>query len=97
VLKEWLAQGASKLQHTFSHIADTTNFVSFVDTCSGTSLVRTAIFRAKQNVFSRIPLTILPNKPERCFDNDEFQWYLADRIQDPSHTAQFQRYLSFIL
>ncbi len=81
VLKAWLDQRASKLQRTFSRISDTANFTSFVETCSGASLVRMAIFRAKQNMFSRIPLTILPNKPERCFDNDEFQWYLADRIQ----------------
>ena len=70
VLKLWLEQDASKLQQTFSRITDTANLVSFVETCSELSLSRLAIFRAKQNVFSRIPLTILPNKPERCFDND---------------------------
>jgi hypothetical protein len=87
VLKLWLEQDASKLQQTFSRITDTANLVSFVETCSDLSLSRLAIFRAKQNVFSRIPLTILPNKPERCFDNDEFQWYLADRIQAPQPTS----------
>ncbi len=87
VLKLWLEQDASKLQQTFSRITDTANLVSFVETCSELSLSRLAIFRAKQNVFSRIPLTVLPNKPERCFDNEKFQWYLADRIQAPQPTS----------
>jgi hypothetical protein len=87
VLKYWLDQGASYLQRTFSHISYSANFVSFVQSCSETSPVRTAIFRAKQNMYSKVPLTVLPNKPERSFDNDEFQWYLADRIQAPQPTS----------
>jgi hypothetical protein len=82
-----LEQDASKLQQTFSRITDTANFVSFVETCSEFTDSRLVIFRAKQNVFSRIPLIILPNKPERCFDNEKFQWFLADRIQAPQPTS----------
>jgi hypothetical protein len=40
-----------------------------------------ALFRAKLNVFAAVPLSILPNKPERKFGNDAFQWYLNDRVQ----------------
>jgi hypothetical protein len=96
VLKYWLDQGASHLQRTFSHISYSANFVSFVQSCSETSPVRTAIFRAKQNTYSKVPLTVLPNKPERCFDNDEFQWYLADRIQAPQ-PAYLVRHLCALL
>jgi hypothetical protein len=87
VLKLWIQQGAPRLQQTFSRMTDTVNFTSFVEACSEISLSRTAIFRAKQNVFSRIPLTISPNKPERSFDNEQFQWYLNDRIQAPQPSS----------
>jgi hypothetical protein len=40
-----------------------------------------ALFRAKINAFATVPLTILPNKPERKFGNDAFQWCLNDRVQ----------------
>ena len=48
-----------------------------------------ALFRAKLNVFAAVPLSILPNKPERKFGNDAFQWYLNDRVQmmQPSATS----------
>jgi hypothetical protein len=89
VLKLWiLEQGAPTLQQTFfTRMTDTVNFTSLVEACSEISLSRTAIFRAQQNVFSRIPMTILPNKPERCFDNEQFQWYLNDRVQAPQPTS----------
>ena len=48
-----------------------------------------ALFRAKINSFAAVPLTTLPNKPERKFGNDAFQWYLNDRVQmlQPSATS----------
>ena len=39
-----------------------------------------ALFRAKINPIASVPLNILPNKPERKFSNDSFQWYLNDRV-----------------
>jgi hypothetical protein len=39
-----------------------------------------ALFRAKINVLAAVPLTILPNKPEREFGNDAFQHCLNDRV-----------------
>jgi hypothetical protein len=48
-----------------------------------------ALFRAKINPFAAVPLTTLPNKPERKFGNDAFQWCLNDRVQmtQPSATS----------
>ena len=40
-----------------------------------------ALFRAKINAFATVPLTMLPNKPERKFGNGAFQWYLNGRVQ----------------
>jgi len=81
VMLRWLEQGATKLQHIFSRIADTHRFLSFTSECTDFSKLRFTIFLAKQNPFSSIPLTILPNKPERIFNNAEFQWFLADKLQ----------------
>jgi hypothetical protein len=81
VLRPWIEQGAKKLQQIFSRIGDTHRCLSFIMDCTVDSTLRTAIFRAKQNPISSIPLTILPNKPERIFNNSEFQWYLADKLQ----------------
>jgi hypothetical protein len=81
VMLSWIKQGANKLQHIFSRIGDTHRFLSFITDCTQVSKLRTAIFRAKQNPMSSIPFTILPNKPERVFNNAEFQWLLADKIQ----------------
>jgi hypothetical protein len=81
VLRPWIEQGAKKLQQIFSRIGDTHRCLSFIKDCTRDSTLRTAIFRAKQNPISFVPLTILPNKPERIFNNSEFQWYLADKLQ----------------
>jgi hypothetical protein len=81
VMLRWIEQGAKKLQHTFSRIADTHRLLNFTSECTQYSKLRATIFRAKQNPFSSIPLTILPNKPERIFNNAEFQWFLADKLQ----------------
>ena len=71
VLRPWIKQGAKKLQQIFSRIGDTHRCLSFIKDCTGDSTLRTAIFRAKQNPISSVPLTILPNKPERIFNNSE--------------------------
>ncbi len=84
-----------KLQQTFSHIADTTNFASFVDTCSETSLVRTAIFCVKQNIFFQNPPY---NSTQQTGTMLRQRWISMVSSRPPtSYTAQFQRYLSFIL
>ena len=82
VLRLWSQQGGRKFQKLFSRHMDMLRFNSFTtDLVAACGLRSLALFRAKINSFAVAPLTILPNKPERRFANDAFQWYLNDRVQ----------------
>ena len=81
-LRLWSQQGGRKFQKLFSRHMDMLRFNSFTsDLVAECGLRSLALFRAKINSFAVAPLTILPNKPERRFANDVFQWCLNDRVQ----------------
>ena len=82
ILRLWSQQGGRKFQKLFSRHMDMLRFNSFtIDLASEHGVRSLALFRAKINSFAVAPLTILPNKPERRFANDKFQWFLCDRVQ----------------
>jgi hypothetical protein len=60
---------------------DMLRFNSFtIDLAAEHGVRSLSLFRAKINSFAVAPLTILPNKPERRFANDAFQWFFCDRV-----------------
>ena len=82
LLRTWAEQGGEKFQKLFSRHNDMHRFNQFVSALTEErGMEGLALFRAKINAFATVPLTILPNKPERKFGNDAFQWYLNDRVQ----------------
>jgi hypothetical protein len=82
ILRLWSQQGGQKFQKLFSRHMGMLRFYSFTtDLVAECGLRSLALFRAKIHSFAVAPLTILPNKPERRFANDAFQWCLNDRVQ----------------
>ena len=82
LLRTWSEQGGEKFQKLLSRHQDMHRFNHFVSVLTAErGMEGLALFRAKINAFATVPLTILPNKPERKFGNDAFQWYLNDRVQ----------------
>ena len=81
LFRHWVEQGGEKFQKLFSRHSEMTRFGTFVrDLERERGLEALALFRAKINPIATVPLTILPNKPDRQFANDAFQWYLNDRV-----------------
>jgi hypothetical protein len=92
ILGLWAAQGGTHFQRFFSRAHDSWRFQSFLQ---GVPEARErARFRGVLSAMASVPLRALPNRPERIYDNDAFQWYLNNRVQGPQpsvHGMALQR------
>ena len=79
ILGLWARQGGEKFQRLITRLDDMERFKELFQSLGG--LLPQAIFRAKLNPIAAVPLSVLPNKPERKFTNAQFQYYLCDRLQ----------------
>jgi hypothetical protein len=79
ILGLWARQGGEKFQRPVTRLGDMGRLKGLFQSLDG--LLPLAIFRAKLNPVASVPLSVLPNKPERKFTNVQFQYCLCDRLQ----------------
>jgi hypothetical protein len=73
LLRTWSEQGGEKFQKLFSRHHDMQRFNGFVSVLiAGRGMGGLALFRAKINAFATVPLTMLPNKPEKNLGTTHF-------------------------
>ena len=68
----WAKQGGTRFQKFFSRTCDARRFLDHVDRLP--SVRQEARLRGQLAVEAAIPLCTLPNKPERVYTNDTFQF-----------------------